>query len=94
MTGSRHCTATPQLLLASTIHAHSYLFIYEGCDRQAVEAIREGLPKPDVIPPLALVVKPVDPVDGRTLMVATQQEEVLRVLDLQAQRSSSEHTVC
>jgi hypothetical protein len=36
----------------------------------------------DVVPSLALVVKPVDAVNGSALVVAAQDEEVLGVLDL------------
>ena len=42
----------------------------------------EGLPQLDRVAPLALVVEAVDAVDRRALVVAAQQEEVLRVLDL------------
>lgn len=47
--------------------------------RQAVEAICKRFPNLDTIPPLALVVKPVDPVDGCALVVATEQEHVVWV---------------
>ena len=59
-----------------------HLLIYQCGNGQAVEAVCEGLPQPDVVPPLALVVEAVDPVDGRALVVPSQQEEVLWVLDL------------
>lgn len=49
---------------------------------QAVEAVGEGLPQLDVVTSLALIVEAVDAVDGRALVVAAQDEEVLRVLDL------------
>ena len=47
-----------------------------------VEDVLEALPHLDVEAPLALVVEAVDAVDRRALVVAAQQEEVLRVLDL------------
>ena len=46
------------------------LLIDDGCDWQAVKAVRECLPQLDVVPPLALIVEPVDAVDGCALMVA------------------------
>ena len=58
------------------------LLVNDGGNWQAVEAIREGLPQLDIVPSLALVVETVDAVDGRALMVATQDEEVLGILDL------------
>ena len=58
------------------------LIVDEGGDWQAVEALGEHLPELDVVPPFAFIVEAVDAVDGRTLVVAAQQEEVLGVLDL------------
>jgi hypothetical protein len=61
----------------------AHLLVYQCCYWEAVEAVCEGPPQPDVVPPFALVVEAVDAVDGGTLVVASQQEEILRVLDLQ-----------
>ena len=58
------------------------LLVDDGRDREAVEAVGEGFPELDVVPALALVVEAVNSVDGRALVVATKDEEVLRVLDL------------
>lgn len=58
------------------------LFVNYGGNRKAVEAIRKGLPKLNVVPTFALVVEPVDAVDRGALMVAAEDEKVLRVLDL------------
>ena len=63
------------------MHSKDFLIDDSG-DRQAVEAVRERLPQLDVVPSLALIIEAVDAVDGRTLVVATQDEEVLRVFDL------------
>lgn len=57
-------------------------------DWQAVETIREGLPELDVVPSLAFVVKAIYPVYARALVIAAQQEEVLRVLDLVRQQQT------
>ena len=58
------------------------LLVNDCCNGQAVEAVSEGLPELDVVPSLALIVEPIDPVDGSTFVVATQDEEVFGVLDL------------
>lgn len=58
------------------------LFINNSSYGQAVEAVSEGLPKLDVVSSLALVVEAVYSVDTGALVVASQQEEVLGVLDL------------
>lgn len=58
------------------------LLVDDGRDGQAVEAVGEGLPQLDVVPPLALVVEAVNAVDRRALVVASEDEEVLGVLDL------------
>jgi hypothetical protein len=58
------------------------LLVDDGSDREAVEAVRERLPKLDVVAAFALVVEAVDAVDGRALVVAAEQEKVLGILDL------------
>ena len=58
------------------------LLIDDSGDRQAVEAVRKCLPQLDVVASLAFVVEPVDAVDRCALMVAAENEEVLRVFDL------------
>ena len=62
---------------------HADDLVVDQCgDWQAVETLCEHLPKFDVVSPFALVVKSVDSVDGCTLVVASQEEEVLWILDL------------
>ena len=58
------------------------LFIDDCGNGQAVEAVGESFPELNVIPSLALVIEPVNSIDGRTLMVTSENEEVLGVLDL------------
>lgn len=58
------------------------LFVNYGRDRQAVEAVGEGLPQLDVVPALALIVEAVNAVDGGALVVPAEDEEVLGVLYL------------
>jgi hypothetical protein len=64
------------------------LLVNNGGDWQAVEAIGEGLPQLDAASTLALVVEAVDAVDGGGLMIASEDEEVLRVLDLVGQQQA------
>ena len=65
----------------AAVHAEN-LLVDDGRDRQAVEAVGKRLPELNVVPPLALVVEAVDPVDRGALVVAAEDKEVFRVLDL------------
>ena len=47
------------------------LLIYQSSNRQAVEAVCERLPQAYVVPPFALIIESIDPIDGGTLMVAS-----------------------
>lgn len=47
------------------------LFVNDGCNWQAIEAISERFPQLDVVPSFAFVVESVDPVDGGALVVPT-----------------------
>jgi hypothetical protein len=58
------------------------LLINDGSDRKAVKAVRKRLPQLDVVPALALIVKTIDAIDRGAFVVASQNEEVFRVLDL------------
>ena len=58
------------------------LLVDDGRHRQAVEAVGERLPQLDVVASLALVVEAVYAVDAGALVVAAQQEEILREFDL------------
>lgn len=62
------------------MHAED-LVVYDSRDGQAIEAICEDLPKTDAETAFAFVVKSVDPVDGSTFVVSSQQEKVVRELD-------------
>lgn len=64
------------------------LLVNDGGNGQAVEAVGKSLPKLDVVASLALVVESVNTVDGRALVVAAEDEEVLRVLDLVCQQKA------
>lgn len=65
------------------------LLVDNGSNRQAVEAIGECLPQLDVVAALALIVEAVDAVDGSTLVVSSQDEEVLGVLDLVGEKQAN-----
>ena len=70
------------------MHAENFL-IDEGSNGQAVEDVREDLPEPDGIPPFALIVKAINSIDLRAFVIASQKEEVLRVLDLVAKEEAN-----
>ena len=58
------------------------LVIDDRSHRQTIEGVVESFPHFDAESLAALVVKAVDAVDSRTLVVAPQQEKVFGVLDL------------
>ena len=53
------------------MHAKNF-FINDGSNWQTVEAVRECFPKLDIVPSFTLVIKSVDSVDRRTLVVASE----------------------
>lgn len=65
----------------ATVHGEN-LLVDDGGNWQAVEAVGKGLPQLDVVTTLALVVEAVDAVDAGAFVVASEDEEVLGVLDL------------
>jgi hypothetical protein len=71
----------------ASVHAKD-LFIDNCSTRKAVEAIGKSLPELDAKASFALVIKAVDPIDGGTLVVSTQDEEIFRVLDLVRQQQA------
>ena len=58
------------------------LFIDKSSNRETVKTVSEYLPHFNAIPLLALVIESVDTVYRGTLMVPTQEKEVLFVFDL------------
>lgn len=64
------------------------LLIDDGGNRQTIEAVCESLPQFNVESAFALIVEAVDAVDGSTLVVAPQQEEILWVFDLVGQQQA------
>lgn len=71
----------------TAVHCEDFL-VNDGCNGQAVEAVCERLPQFDVVPSFALIVETVDSVDGRALVIASQDEEVLGVLDFICQQKA------
>jgi hypothetical protein len=67
------------------VHAQN-LLVNDSSNGQAVEAISESFPQFYVISSLALVIKSINTVDGGTLVVSSQQKEVLRVFDFVSQQ--------
>jgi hypothetical protein len=48
-----------------------------------IKCVLEGVPQANrLVSTIALLKEPVDSVDGGTFVIASQQEEILRVLDL------------
>lgn len=76
-----------QIGTQTSVHGED-LLIDDSRNGEAVEAIRESLPQLNVVPPLALIVETIDTVDGRTLVVTTENEEVLGVFDLVSQKEA------
>jgi hypothetical protein len=71
----------------TSVHAKD-LFIDNSSTREAVEAVGKSLPELDTKASFALVIKAVDPIDGGTLVVSTQDEEIFGVLDLVRQQQT------
>jgi len=66
---------------------HAEYFLVNNCGNwEAVEAVGESFPELDVVSSLALVIETVDSVNAGALMVASQKEEILWVLDLVSQQ--------
>ena len=61
----------------------SYLFIYQSCNWETIEAVCECLPQANVVPPFAFIIESINSVDGSTLVIPSEQEEVFRVFHLQ-----------
>ena len=60
------------------MHAED-LLVHNSRHREMIEAARERLPQLHRVATLALVIEPIYPIDRRALVVATKEEEVLRI---------------
>ena len=70
------------------MHAED-LLINQGGYGQAVEHITEDAPESDRVAALALIIETVDSIDLGTLVIASKQEEILRILDFVAKEKAN-----
>jgi len=64
------------------------LLVDDSSNGQAIEAICESFPEFYIVSSLAFIIEPIDSVDGRTFMVSSKDEEVLRIFDLVGQEQA------
>jgi hypothetical protein len=62
------------------MHTDNFV-INDSCARKAVEGIAKRLPQLDTETTTTFIVESIYPVDPRTLVVSTEDEEVFRILD-------------
>lgn len=65
------------------------LFINDSCYWQAIEAICECLPQLDIVSAFAFVVETINAIYASTLMIASEKEEVLRILDFVSEQKAN-----
>ena len=71
----------------TTVCCKDFVFDY-CCNRHAIEAGVEDFPQSYVISPLAMVVESVDSIYSGDLMIAAQNEEILRVFDFVSKKKA------
>ena len=71
----------------TTVHAED-LLVDQRSHGQAIKDVAKDTPESDGVASLALIVEAVDAIDLGTLVIASQQKEVLRVLDLVAEKQA------
>jgi hypothetical protein len=54
-------------------------------NRKTVEEVNKCLPQFNIVPSLALIIKSIDPIYAGSLMVASQQEEILWIFNFECQ---------
>ena len=69
------------------MHAQNFV-VDNGCDRQTIKTISEDFPQLNCMAALTFIVKPIDAVNGRTLMITSQKEKVFWVLDFVSQKKA------
>ena len=69
------------------MHAENFL-VDQGGDRQAIEDVAKDAPESNGISTFALIVETIDSVDLGTFVISPEKEEVLRVLNLVAQKQA------
>lgn len=65
----------------------------DGSHWEAIKTLYEFFPKLERIPSFALVIESVNTVNGAAFVVASQEEEVFRVLDLVCQKEANDFEV-
>lgn len=65
------------------------LLIHNGSYGQTVETISEGLPQFNIKPSFAFIIKSINAIDASTLMVSSQEKEVLWVFDFISQEQTN-----
>ncbi len=72
----------------TAVHAEN-LLVDKSSNGQAIKHVAENAPESDRVATLALVVEAVDTVDLGTLVISSQQKEVLGILDLVAEQQAN-----
>jgi hypothetical protein len=72
-----------ELRAETTVHTE-YFLINNSSNGQAIEAIGESFPQLNVVAALALIVEPIDSVNRGAFVISSEQEEVLRIFDLES----------
>lgn len=67
------------------MHAKDF-FINKRTDWQTVKDVRKNFPEFDRVAAFAFIVETIYSINLRALVIASQQEEVLRIFDLEAQQ--------
>jgi hypothetical protein len=76
-----------QLWAEPTVHTKD-LFVNDSSTRKAVETVSECLPELDSEAPLAFIIEAIDPVNGSTFVISTEDKEVFGVLDFVSQKQA------
>lgn len=73
----------------SAVHAH-YFFVDEGHEGHVVEAVVEGLPETDLVSTFDFVEETVYARDGLTLVVASEDDHLMREADFEGQEQADD----
>ena len=77
-----------QLGAEASMHAENLLINKSG-HRKAIEDVTEHAPESDGVPALAFIIEAVDSINLCAFMIASKKEEVLRILDLIAEKETN-----
>ena len=77
-----------QLGAEASMHAENLLINKSG-HRKAIEDVAEHAPESDGVPALAFIIEAVDSINLCAFMIASKKEEVLRILDLIAEKETN-----